>query len=78
MKGGDIFAQMEVISMPYDAKQYAIDFIRENYDQVVVKIPKGKKKILEEEAEVRDTSVNKLVISAIEKQYGVNLTKKGT
>ena len=52
------------------------EYNRENYFQVALRIPKSKKQMLQELADLEGTSINKLIISAIEKQYGIDLSRK--
>lgn len=53
---------------------YSIAFKRENYDQVVVLLPKGKKQVLKQFATSQGESMTQLVIHALESCYGINLT----
>lgn len=69
--------------MAFDQNKYIADYIRDNYDQVMLKIPKGKKEVLKAlaaENHITDdrgrTSVNRLIIEAIEEKYGVDLGKE--
>lgn len=68
--------------MAFDQQQYITEYVRENYDQVMVKIPKGKKQLLKQKAQelnITDdkgkTSVNRMIIEAIEQVYGLDLSK---
>lgn len=49
---------------------------RENYYKVALRIPKDKKAILQELAKKERRSINQLIILAIEKQYGIDLSAK--
>lgn len=48
---------------------------RDNYFKVALRIPKEKEAVLKELADAEDVSVNKLIIRAIEKTYGISLRK---
>jgi predicted HicB family RNase H-like nuclease len=48
----------------------------ENYFKVALRIPKEKKEILQKLADDENTSINKLIVNAVEKFYGVNLSRK--
>lgn len=78
----DIQDQNGVDVMAFDQTEYVTNYIRDNYDQVMVKIPKGKKAILKRVATQRNitdakgrVSVNRMIIEAIETQYGIDLSK---
>ena len=65
------------------SSQYTAKYIKENYDQILFKVPKGKKALLKEEAAVRDirdskgqVSVSRMIVLALEKQYGLDLHTK--
>ena len=47
-----------------------------NYFKVALRIPKDKKGVLEDLAEEFNTSINRVIINAIERHYGVDLTSK--
>lgn len=68
--------------MAFNQQQYITDYVKANYDQVMVKVPKGKKAILKQLAtdhNITDdrgkVSVNRLIIEAVEEKYGVDLSK---
>lgn len=52
------------------------EYNRNNYFKVALRIPKNKKDVLQTLADIEGISVNKLIINAIERQYGINLSKK--
>lgn len=54
--------------------QYKNEFNRQNYDQIVLMIPKGKKEIWKEEAKKQNMSLNAFVQEAV-KFYLENYTK---
>lgn len=47
-----------------------------NYFKVALRIPKDKKSVLEDLANEFNMSVNRVIINAIERHYGVDLTTK--
>ena len=51
------------------------EYNKENYFKVALRIPKVHRDVLQDLAEEYDTSVNKLIINAIEKTYGISLKK---
>ena len=50
---------------------------QENYFKVALRIPKERKPVLQKLADDEKTSINKLIINAVERFYGVDLSKKG-
>lgn len=52
------------------------EYNKENYFKVALRIPKENKQILQDLADIYDISVNKLIINAIEKTYGIDLSRK--
>lgn len=72
----------EVSAVAFDQQKYITDYVRNNYDQVMVKVPKGKKAILKQLAtdnNITDDkgkiSVNRMIIEAVEEKYKVDLSK---
>ena len=51
------------------------EYNKENYFKVALRIPKEHRDALQALAKEHDISVNKLIIKAIEKQYGISLKK---
>lgn len=51
---------------------------QENYFKVALRIPKEHRETLQALANEYNISINKLITNAIEKQYGINLSKKGS
>ena len=69
--------------MAHNHNSYTSNYTKENYDQVLFKIPKGKKELLKQETEIRDIrdsqgklSVSRMIVLALEKQYGLDLHTK--
>ena len=52
------------------------EYNQKNYFKVALRIPKENRQILQDLADIHDMSVNKLIMKAIEKTYGVDLSKK--
>ena len=52
------------------------EYNKENYFKVALRIPKENKQMLQDLADIYDMSINKLIIKAIEKTYGIDLSKK--
>lgn len=48
----------------------------ENYFKVALRIPKEHRQTLQDLANDEKTSINKLIINAVERFYGVNLSRK--
>ena len=59
--------------MSYDAIN---KYNREHYEKIAVRVPKGKKAIIENLAQLTGLSINTLILSAVEEKYGVNLITK--
>ena len=47
-------------------------YIRNNYDDIKLRVPKGQREIYKAHAESKGTSLNKLVIDLLEKDMGKN------
>ena len=69
--------------MAFDKTGYKTEHRKSNYDQVVFQLPKGKRELLKQEAEIRDIrdsqgklSVSRMIVLALEKQYGLDLHTK--
>lgn len=63
------------ILMAFDQNKYISDFQRQNYDRIVLQIPKGKKQLLKDIAKENQESLNKIVINALEQFYKIDLSK---
>lgn len=61
--------------MAFDENEYKARYQRENYDRVVILIPKGKKADIKERAEELGISVSELIVRALEKMYLLDLSK---
>lgn len=62
---------------PFDQNKYINEFKRKNLDRIPIEVPKGKREILKKIAIDHNTSVNQLVIGAVEEKYKIDLTTKG-
>ena len=62
--------------MAYDKYTYNNDFTRENYNRMTFLVPKGKGAVVKGEAQKRGVSVSQLVVDALEKAYGLDLSKR--
>ena len=69
--------------MAFDQNKYIDEYVKNNYDRVVIKIPKGKRDILKQIATERNitddkgkVSVTRMIVEAIEEKYGVDLGKE--
>lgn len=61
--------------MAFDQNKYIDDWTKANTDRVTIKIPKGKKELLQQTAQEYDKSMNQLVVQALEEQYNLDLSK---
>lgn len=61
--------------MAFDENEYKARYQRENYDRIVILIPKGKKVDIKERAEELGISVSELIVRALEKMYLLDLSK---
>ena len=61
--------------MAFDQYKYMNDYKRDVYDRFDVLVPKGRKQVIKQEAEIRGLSVSQLVVKALEECYGLDLSK---
>lgn len=68
--------------MAFDQNKYIDEYVKNNYDRVVIKIPKGKRDILKRIAVERNitddkgkVSVTRMIVEAVEEKYGIDLGK---
>lgn len=76
-KGG-IYIGDSIIMPKYEPglfkqSQYITDFVKENYDRMELRVPKGSKEIIKALAKERNISVNNLICDAIEQHYKITL-----
>ena len=57
----------------FKQSQYITDFVKENYDRMELRVPKGSKEIIKTLAKERNISVNILICDAIEQHYKITL-----
>lgn len=62
--------------MAFDQKQYIADFQKQNYDRIVVQLPKGKRNLVKDIASKTGESMNQIIIAAVEEKYNIDLTTK--
>lgn len=60
--------------MVSDIQKYKNEYNKNNYATITLRIPKEKRAVLQKLSEKKDMSINQLIITALEKQYKVNLT----
>ena len=67
--------------MAYDEKKYKAQFLKENYDRIIITVPKGQREKLRKLAtdlDMKDNkgliSVTRLIINALEKTYKIDLS----
>lgn len=53
--------------MPFDANEYNARYKREKYEQVQLRVPKGYREKIAEQADARSMSMNKYLMWLIEK-----------
>ena len=56
---------------PFNREKYA----KECIDRIAFEVPKGKREVLRAEANKRCISINKLLVTALEEQYHIDLGK---
>ena len=57
----------------FKQSQYITDFVKENYDRMELRVPKGSKEIIKALAKQHKKSVNILICEAIEQYYQITL-----
>lgn len=62
--------------MAFDQRKYIDEYNELNYDRVTLRVPKGKRKMLQEYAVKHGTSVNAMVVRALETCYQLDLSKE--
>ncbi len=61
--------------MAFDANKYKNQYEKDNYDRILILVPKGKKADIKERAEELGISVSELIVRALEKMYLLDLSK---
>ena len=59
--------------MAFDYNAYHAEYKKAKYDQVILRLGKGRAAELKEYAALQDKSVNALILDALRAQYGLNL-----
>lgn len=62
--------------MAFDQYQYINDFKKANYERLELLVAKGTKKTLKDLSKKSGSTVNQLIISAVEEKYKIDLTTK--
>ena len=60
--------------MAFDANKYAVQYVREHYYVVKVRIPKDKQDTVKDIAEDRGMAVSEAFVRAFEHTYGVKIS----
>lgn len=60
----------------FDQKKYVAEFQKSNYDRIGFDAPKGSREKLQIAAAANNISMAQLIITALEKQYGISLKKE--
>ena len=76
-KGG-IYIGDSIIMPKYEPghfkqSQYITDFVKENYDRMELRVPKGSKEIIKALAKEKNVSINILICTALEQYYQITL-----
>ena len=58
----------------FKQSQYITDFVKENYDRMELRLPKGSKEIIKALAKENHLSVNALITQSIEQTYKIDLS----
>lgn len=61
--------------MPFDQKQYIRKYTKENYDEIAIRIKKKDQEAIKAKAKEMGKSVSQLVVTALEKNYLLDLSK---
>lgn len=59
-----------------DLKQYKTDYDKKNYDFIGLKLPKGKKEVLQAAAAARRLSLSAAIVAAVEWYYNIDISSK--
>ena len=61
--------------MAFDKQKYDNEFIKTNYDNIVLRLPKGKREVVKKAAANHGKSVNTFIVDALESCYHIDLSK---
>lgn len=59
--------------MAFDKNKYISEYSKENYDELRIKVPKGKKDFLKKFAEDKGVSLTRYIIEAVEEYYCITI-----
>lgn len=62
--------------MAFNQHKYIDQWQKENIERITIKVPKGKKMVLEKVAKLHNTSVNKIIIRSLEEKFAIDLSSK--
>lgn len=60
--------------MAFDQIKYINEFNKDKYDAITFRIPKGRKEDVKAVAKAEGKSLNEIIVFALEKTYGINLS----
>lgn len=65
--------------MPFDGTSYHREYNKENYEKLTIRVPVGKKDILQARAKEYSMSLNEFILKAVEDQYYISglISKSG-
>ena len=58
----------------FSQTKYLTEYKKAHYDRIVFYVPKGKKELLKNTANEHEMTTTQLIISAIEKQYHIDIS----
>lgn len=61
--------------MAFDQVAYNNEYNKRAYEEIKIRVPKGKKNLLKEYAKKTGKSVNAIFIESVEAQHGIDLSK---
>ena len=61
--------------MAFDQQTYVDEYKREHYDIIRATVPKGKRDEIKQAATLKGLSVSQFIVEALERQYGLDLSK---
>lgn len=62
--------------MGFDKVKYDNEFNKQNYDSILLRVPKGKKAELQDYAKCNDISLSRLIMLALEEKTQIDLSMK--
>lgn len=62
----------------YESQNKALqNYAKQNYERLIIQVPKGMKDELKEQADAAGISINRYVLEAVEQRSGLKLTLDG-